>query len=552
MGPTVSVGPMLQGPGLFILLLGVLITVHELGHFLVAKACGVKVIRFSIGFGPKLFGFTKGETEYQVALLPLGGYVKMAGDSPHEELSPEDAQRGFLNAAPWKRALIVAAGPFFNLVFPILVYFFVFVGPHEATSTKVGFVDPAMPAAAAGIRAGDRIVAIDGERVQTFEDLREAFVGRFERSIPLTYERDGKELVTQVTPRKIIETSPVDSVERGQIGIQPVRKPAVLGVPPGSPAAQAGLKSFDRVLALNGVNVPDEAALHEQVAKAEGSLELTVQRLETVAAGPVAGQVPSIVKVQMWKQRGDDGYAALGAEPSDMYVVAVSPNSSADKAGIRAGDRLVSFNGETLRSFNILQGELSKLKEQPFQLTWRSAADGQERTQTLAQAPLTSKGEMGETSPIVLGVRPWMPSSAELLDVDTVTVNLGPMEALRESAIVVPKIVGQMVKVIGGLLTFQVSHKTLGGPVMMYQLASKSAEQGLDSFLHLMAVISINLGVMNLLPIPILDGFHLLSAFWEGIRRRPIPVRVREVANVIGLILLVALMGMALFNDVTR
>ncbi|HZH78183.1 MAG TPA: RIP metalloprotease RseP, partial [Archangium sp.] len=175
---------MLQGPGLFILLLGVLVTVHELGHFLVAKACGVKVIRFSVGFGPKLFGFTKGETEYQVALLPLGGYVKMAGDSPHEELSPEDAKRGFLNAPPWKRALIVVAGPVFNLVFPVLVYFFVFVGPHEAVSTKVGFVDPAMPAATAGIRAGDRIIAVEGEKVQTFDELREAFVGRFDRPIP--------------------------------------------------------------------------------------------------------------------------------------------------------------------------------------------------------------------------------------------------------------------------------------------------------------------------------------------------------------------------------
>jgi regulator of sigma E protease len=544
---------MFQDTGLFIILLGVLVTVHELGHFLVAKACGVKVTRFSIGFGPKLFGFTKGETEYQVALLPLGGYVKMAGDSPHEELSPEDAQRGFLNAAPWKRALIVVAGPFFNLVFPILVYFFVFIGPHEATSTKVGFVDPAMPAAAAGIRPGDRIVAIDGEKVQTFEDLRDAFVGRFERPIPLTYERDGKQHVTEVTPRKMIETSPVDSVERGLIGIQPVRKPAVLGVPPGSPAAQAGLRTFDRVLAINGVNVPDEAALHEQVAKAEGELELTVQRMQRVEAGPVTGRVPSVVKVKVQKQPDNDGYAALGAEPSDMYVIAVSPNSAADKAGIQAGDRLVSFNGETLRSFNILQGELSKLKDQPFQLTWRSAADGQERTQRLAQAPLTSKDEFGqESSPLVLGVRPWMPSSAELLAEDTVTVNLGPLEALRESAIIVPKIVGQMVRVIGGLVSGTVSPKTLGGPVMMYQLASKSAEQGLDSFLHLMAVISINLGVMNLLPIPVLDGFHLLAAFWEGIRRRPIPVRVREVANVIGLILLAALMGMAFFNDFTR
>ncbi|HEX8820231.1 MAG TPA: RIP metalloprotease RseP [Archangium sp.] len=544
---------MLQGPGLFILLLGVLVTVHELGHFLLAKACGVKVIRFSVGFGPKLFGFTKGETEYQVALLPLGGYVKMAGDSPHEELSPEDASRGFLNAAPWKRALIVVAGPLFNLVFPILVYFFVFVGPHEATSTKVGFVDPAMPAAAAGIRAGDRIVAVEGEQVRTFEELRDAFVGRFERPIPLTVERDGKTFPTQVTPRKIVESNAVDSVERGQIGIQPIRKPAVVGVAPGSAAAQAGLKSFDRILSINGVNIPDEAALNEQVVKMEGPLEVTVQRLQSLEAGAVMARVPSVTKVTVPKQPGEDGFSALGVEPSDMYVVAVTPQSAADKAGLRAGDKLLSYNGETLRSFNILMGELSKLKDQPFQLSWRSAGDGQVRTQTLAQASFTSKDEFGqESSALVLGIRPWLPSSAELLSVDTVTVNLGPLEALREAAIVVPKIVGQMVKVIAGLFSGQVSPKTLGGPVMMYQLAAKSTEQGLDYFLNLMAIISINLGVMNLLPIPILDGFHLLSAFWEGIRRRPIPVRVREMANVVGLILLVALMGMAFFNDITR
>jgi len=543
----------MQGTGLFILLLGVLVTVHELGHFLVAKACGVKVIRFSVGFGPKLFGFTKGETEYQVALLPLGGYVKMAGDSPHEELSPEDAHRGFLNATPWKRALIVVAGPVFNLVFPVLVYFFVFLGPHETVSTKVGFVDPAMPAAAAGIRAGDRILAVDGEKVQSFDELREAFVGRFDRPVPLTIERDGKQQIVEVSPRKLIEnTTPVESVERGQIGIQPSRKPAVVGVQPGSPAAQAGLKTFDRILAVNGVHTPDEAALHEQVVRAEGPLELTVQRLQTVAAGPVTGRVPSVEKVTVPRQPGDDGFKALGAEPSDMYVVAVSPGSAADKAGLRAGDRLVAFNGEPLRSFNVLVGELSKLKAQPFQLTWRSA-DGQEHTQQLVQAPLTVKNRnVGETSELALGVRPWLPSSAELLPVDMVTVNLGVLEALRESVIIVPKIVGQMVKVIGGLLTQQVSHKSLGGPVMMYQLASESVDRGLDYFLSLMALISINLGVMNLLPIPILDGFHLLSAFWEGIRRRPIPVRVREMANVVGLILLVALMGLALFNDVTR
>lgn len=544
---------MFQGPGLFILLLGVLITVHELGHFLVAKACGVKVVRFSIGFGPKLFGFTKGDTEYQVAMLPLGGYVKMAGDSPYEEMTPEEAQRGFLNAAPWKRALIVAAGPFFSLAFPVLVYFFVFVGPHEATSTRVGYVDPAMPAAAAGIRPGDRIVAVDGEKVRTFAELPEAFIGRFDRNVPLTIERDGKQQIINVTPRKIIDTSPLNTVERGQIGIQPDRKPAVVGVAPGSPAAQAGLRSFDRILALNGTSIPDEGALLEQIAKLpEGTaLELTVQRSQRVEAGTVQGQVPSVIQVKLSRLQGE-GFAALGAEPADLYVSTVFPGSVAEKAGIRTGDRLVALNGEPLRSFNVLAGELSNLKEQSFKLTWRSA-DGQEHTDALAQHTWTTKDRLGqESSRLELGVRPWRPSLAEVSPADTVTVHTSIPEALRESVIIVPKIVGQMVKVIYRIATRQMSTKTLGGPVMMYQLASESAEQGMDYFLNLMAVISINLGVMNLLPIPILDGFGLLSAIWEGIRRRPISMRVREMANVVGIVLLVALMVMAFYNDVTR
>ncbi|MCY1076456.1 RIP metalloprotease RseP [Archangium lansingense] len=544
---------MLQGPGLFIILLGVLITVHELGHFLVAKACGVKVIRFSIGFGPKLFGFTKGETEYQVALLPLGGYVKMAGDSPHEELSPEDAKRGFLNAAPWKRALIVVAGPVFNLVFPVLIYFVVFFGPHEATSTRVGYVDPAMPAAAAGIRPGDRIVAVDGDKVRTFEEMVGTFVGRFGRPIPITVERDGQQQIINVTPSRFVDSSPVDSVERGQIGVSPNNRPAVVGVSPGSLAAQAGLKSFDRILSINGVSIPDEAALNEQLQKMEGPLELTLQRLTPVEIGAAKGHVPSVVTVKMQKQPDAVGLAALGAEAADSYVAIVLPGSSAEQAGLRSGDRLVALNGEPLRSFHVLSIKLSNLDKTPFQLSWRSGADGQEYTKTLAQAPWTYKDEMGnESSPLDLGVRGWVPSAAELTSTDKVTVTLGAGEALLKAVLIVPEIVGQMVKVIGGLLTFQVSHKTLGGPVMMYQLAAKSAELGMDYFLRLMAIISINLGVMNLLPIPILDGFHLLSAFWEAIRRRPIPVRVREVATVVGFVMLMALMGMALFNDITR
>ena len=543
---------MLQNAGFFILLLGVLVTVHELGHFLVAKACGVKVLKFSIGFGPKLVGFTKGETEYQIALLPLGGFVKMAGDLPHEELSPEEASRGFLAQPPWKRGLIVLAGPAFNLIFPVLIYFFVYLGPHQATSTLVGNVNPGMPAVAAGIRPGDRVLAVEGQQVRTFDEMRDAFVGRFDRPIPVVVERDGQQVTLQVTPVKHVESSPIDTVERGLIGVEPVSRPALVGVPRGSVAEQSGLRTFDRILSVNGVGVRDEARLHQAVNKhPEGTpLQLTVRRLDTVQAGAVTGRVPRVLQLTVPKQAGE-GMAALGAEGADLYLATVAPGSAAQKAGLRPGDRVVSFNGEPLLSFHQLATKLNALKEQPFTLTWRGA-DG-ERTEKLAQAPLETVDRLGTpTKAVALGVLNWALTAADSPVMDEVTVHLGPGAAFKEAALIVPKIVGQMVKVIGGLFVGSVPLNTVGGPIMMYQLAGKSAEQGLDSFLNLMAIISINLGVMNLLPIPVLDGFHLLSAAWEGVRRRPIPVRVREVANMVGLALLIMLMLLAVTNDVMR
>lgn len=537
---------MFQNIGLFALLLGVLVTVHELGHFLVAKACGVKVLKFSFGFGPKLLGFVKGETEYQIALLPLGGYVKMAGDIPGEDLAPEEAHRGFLAQPPWKRMLIVLAGPVFNLAFPILIYFFVFWGAHEVTSTRVGNVLPESPAAAAGLRPGDRVLAVEGEKVRTYQEMAEAFIGRFERPIPLTIERDGKQQIVEVTPLKKVESSPIETIERGVMGVESSSRVPILGVPADSAAARAGLRTFDRVLAINGTVVPDQAVLYDVLAKQSGTLELTVQRGRPVEAGAVVALLPEVLKVSVEKQPGE-GLAALGAESSEFYVSSVLPGSPAEKAGLKWGDRLVSLNGEPIRSFNMFQVQISGLGEKPFGLTWRGAEG--ERTVQIARAPVQVKEEFGQvsTGPI-LGVQSWDFSSPA----ERIQLNLEWHEALSQSARIVPTIIKQTVKAIAGLFDNSVPLSSIGGPIMMYQMAARSSELGWDYYLQLMAAISINLGVVNLLPIPILDGFHLVAAGWESVRRRPIPVRVREVANVVGLAMLVALMLVAFFNDITR
>src|SRR4051794_26133732 len=176
----------IQKAGYFLLFLGVLVFVHELGHFLVAKWLNVKVLRFSLGFGPRVIGFTRGETEYRISWIPLGGYVKMAGEQPYEELPPEEAKRGFLAQPPWKRALIVVAGPAFNLLFPILAFFAVNLGDHKYETNRIGTVEPGLPAAMGKLEPGDQIFAIDGQPTETFDDVRTALQPAADRQVELT------------------------------------------------------------------------------------------------------------------------------------------------------------------------------------------------------------------------------------------------------------------------------------------------------------------------------------------------------------------------------
>src|SRR5215470_16751229 len=543
-------GP-LQNIGYALILLGVLVFVHEFGHFLVAKALNVKVLKFSIGFGPRIFGFQKGETEYRVAWLPLGGYVKMAGELPGEELPPEESKRGFLAQAPWKRMLIVAAGPGFNLIFPILLYFIVGLGVHERISTRIGSVEPGLPAAEAGLRPGDYVRAVDGEQVRTFDELKSQLQPRYGRPVVLTVELNGQRFPIELTPAKTVESNPIETVPRGMIGISPVSRPPILGVPPGSVGAAAGFKAFDRVLQVNGQPVKDELAFASAVEKASGRIELKVERIEPVDLPGAFVQVPGIATALVEKQPGGS-YAALGTESADLYVSTVMPGSAAEKAGIKPGDRLLTFNGKPLKSFLTLALALNELEDKPFTLSWRSGVE--EKVAQLRQTKLELKDdELGQSAENYdLGIRQVAISAAEELSAEKVKIRLGVREALATSLRIVPEIIKKTAQVIGQLVTGRVPFKSVGGPIMLYQIASKSAEEGLDSFLNAMAVISINLGLMNLLPIPILDGFQLFASLWEWVRRRPIPARAREIANMVGLAMLLLLMAMVFKNDIMR
>lgn len=537
----------------FIVFLGVLVTVHELGHFLAAKWAGVKVVKFSIGFGPRIFGFKRGETEYQVAWVPLGGYVKMHGDYPGEEHDLDDPERhrGLYAAPWWKRAIIMSAGPAFNLIFPVFAYFFALLGEQTYLTPRVGGVAADMPAAIAGIRPGDLITRVNGVDIVRFDEISEAIAGA-EGAIPITVKRGEQELTFQLNPVITVdEANPIEKTRKGMLGIIAQASAPVVGVPAGSLAAQAGLETFDRVMAINDQPVADEVQLNQALQKLSGPLTLSVVRMETKTVGGLPYTTPKTLNVTVEKQEGE-GYAALGgAESSDLYVAYVLPGSPADKAGLKRGDRYVSVNDAPVKSYFLFDIKMKAHEDRPFKLTWQSGTET--KSASVTRAAETSYDEFKNArKSLILGTGRFFSLVADPTPPETKTIIVGPKDALVMAVKEVPKAIRTIGLVIVKLFTGGVPLDAVGGPIAVFQVATKSAEAGLDTYLMNMALVSVNLGLVNLLPIPIFDGFALLAAFWEGIRRRPIPLRVREYANMFGLVVIAMLLVLVFKNDITK
>jgi regulator of sigma E protease len=561
--------------GAIVLFLGGLIFVHELGHFLVAKAFGVKVLRFSIGFGPRFLGFTRGETEYWIAAFPFGGYVKMAGDvgDDPEQQPPEDRGRGYLDQSPWRRLAISVAGPGMNLVFPFFVYLALAVAEqgHPVPGPYIGAVVPGSVAAVAGLRSGDRIlsVAAPGQPprgVRRFADLREMVAPHPQEPLVFRVQRDGRELPPMtITPALTWDRNPVESVKKGILGVSATFAPAL--VAPAVPGAAGPLQPFDLVVSVAGTPVRNLPELERAVTAAacrpvdlevirEQPVELPGATLATVKPEPLAG-VPTCV--------AGGGPAFLAADPAlSSFVGAVEPGSPAARAGIRRGDAITTINGKPVHSFsdiNALSSEFlppsptgDPAKDGPPPEVHLGLADG--RTVSLVAATQKYVDEMTRESRqrYVLGFQPDRAHGVkpDQMVVEQVPLQRSPAEmvvtAWEQTAYVVRVIFKGIVK----LITREISFGSVGGPFTIFKMASEAAEEGLSSFFFQMAVISVNLALMNLLPIPVLDGGNIAQALLEGVTRRPLSARTRMVAQAVGLALLLTLMLFVFKNDIVR
>lgn len=536
-------------------LLGVLILVHELGHFLFAKLFDVKVLRFSLGFGPRLFSFTRGETEYRLSAVPLGGYVRLLGEDPSEPIRPIDRPRA-LGAKPlWQRYTVVIAGPAFNLLLPLFIYFIHYAGQRTLLPPTIGTVLPNLPAASAGLMPGDRVETVDGQPVRYWEELERIISDSAGKTLRFAIRRGPDAEERDVTPIEIERVGPMRMKEKvGWIGVSPrFHLPSIGVLDPTSPAAQAGLKTFDFITAVNGSPV----GTWTEFAKAVERVGASPLRLNYVRGGYSAVPFAHIeieepgsavvIPVAVLDSSGRRRYET-GILSAELFVFSVEPGSPADRLGLRRGDQIETIDGEPLAHWNLLRERLSQHPDKTFRLTWVSPGGIRHEGDLRQEVRSELDAYRQEEERLVFGAlnRPAWKTDTPVPITNRVSY------AIRHAVVRTGQIIVAMTYGFVELIRGRVPLSTLGGPIMIGYAAGVAAEQGFDQYLWLMALISVNLGLLNFLPVPILDGGLLVFFTLELFKRRPPSPKAREIATYVGLVVVVTLMLLALRNDVVR
>ena len=435
---------------IFLAALAILIFVHELGHFLMARRAGVIVEKFSLGFGPKIFSYKVGDTEYILASIPLGGYVKMKGEDPGEELAETD-KPGSFSAAPVKSRLAIAfAGPLFNILFAIIIYIIFYMVGTETLGTSIGVVRSGSPGLAAGLQTGDRITAVDGQKIRFWDELLKIVHASPGKNLDFLVERDATTLLNfSITPRS------------------------------------------------------------EEITDLFGRKKMV---------------------------------GLIGVTPLAQNIIFIKEGSAAEHAGIKEGDRLLAVDETAIRGWTDLKP--AAVDKPGQELAFTISRDGVEQIIMLTPELKTVQDKDGKDSEIgVIGIA---------LGGNMLSERYGPFGAAKRGMEETWRMTHLIMVSIKEMIFGSVPADAIGGPILIFQIYEEQAKRGFNELIRLTALISINLGLINLLPIPILDGGHILFFLIEILKGKPLSERSRERAQQVGIFMLLSLMVFAFYNDIMR
>ncbi|HSU88821.1 MAG TPA: RIP metalloprotease RseP [Terriglobia bacterium] len=465
-----------------LLVLSVIIVIHELGHFLVAKFFKIKVETFSVGFGPRILGFRRGDTDYRISAFLLGGYVKMAGETPTDSITGEAYE--FLSKPKWQRFLVAAAGPAMNVFLAIGLVMGLYIYGTDMPEfvigqAVIGIVEAGSPADRAGLKPGDQIASIDGKEHPDWQAVQNDIMTSPGRQVHMTINRAGKPTEVTITPERR------GREEAGYIGALPVIRTVVRAVQPSSPAAAAGVKPGDEIIRVNGMDLRNSGKTIQQAIQetTDKTFPITVLR----------GENP-----------------APAAPPPSLW------------------DRLRGLIGKDKAAADVTS----------FPLAGANYPSGDQRKE------------------VDLLVTPMLRDGRKMIGIDvpfpTVHIKLGPIDAFTKSLQTNKENAALIFQVIGRLIKREASLRQLDGPVGIVAVSGQAYEQGLATLLMFMAVISLNLGILNILPIPILDGGVILLLVIESLMGRDLSLRMKERIVQASFVFLLMLTVIVLYNDVVK
>lgn len=515
--------------GIFILFLGPLVFFHELGHFLFARLFGVRVETFSIGFGPKLLKFKKGDTEYAVSLIPLGGYVKMFGDDPlnKDAIPVEDRPHSFTYQSKWARFWIVMGGPLANFIMAYVIFTSLLIMGERLPELKIGVIPQTSTFYDLGIRSGDVIQKVNSKEVYNPTDIllegedliKTMVVKRMEKEITLTLNLTGENFFEEFAKYPPTLRQPILVDNKGQTFALSLKSGEVNWNISYDQLKQTWEK--DQPLYVYPVKI-DEAN-----AKDPFLVDYTKERTLGLKA----------------YESLDVGLSDNGLKSVDLRVKSINMKSPADAAGVKSGDVIVSLQGKDVFSFEDLRGNLQKTKEEKVKISvWR---EGEIKSFQVTPDILNQNGEAVKLIGVYSG---GIFQPLKFIETKSKGFFAAALMAFSRTWDTVVKTLGGFKK----LITAEVSFKTIGGPLAIGKVASDSFNTSLSYFFQLMALISVNLGVINLFPIPVLDGGHIMFIFLEILNGGPVSRRKMEIAQQVGLSILLMLMVGAIFNDFSR